>query len=420
MVLERKACKEVPVSTVEALVTLAYTAATIRIQSPGATMMACARPLIRMAGVAWMATALLGCQIGEMSMRGDRTCLEIEQAIDLSDRIQSLNLLSAASMARCDDLVVKYGAQARSQFRHKAFSVTGEALNVFVPDGTFIEYVLESYERGYLSILLAVSYLRMQKAEEAKVELRGLDHELFAPIYNYGEDPVNLLLSAVLWEQLGEIGEARVDWLRLRDLQLQATKEGGALREFARERVNRIDSGEAASLSWRVYGIGTFPEVDWDLQFSNSTSGYFSINPHQPFMASCASATGLRLSTESWFNKLAIRHSHAYHPLLNVQTWVRLPFGVLYSLIPFTAGAGVMVGGCLLDASGGGKGSLCEVSIVGGMALISTAPDVLEGSLRPDLRHWEHIPAAFVVTQASNPSQEPCFAGVKGEARKML
>lgn len=367
-----------------------------------------------------VALLLMSCQSGDMRTQTERGCAEIEKSIDLSNRIETLNLLSEASRARCDDLVVRYGALARSQFRHKSFSITGEAANVFVPDGTFIEYVLESYERGYLSILLAASYLSMQKAEEAKVELRDLDHELFAPIYNYGEDPVNLLLSAVLWEKLGEIGEARVDWLRLRDLQLQTKKEDRTLREFARERVTRIDSGEAAGVSWRVYGIGTFPQVDWELQFTNSTSGYFSITPKQPFHSSCSSRTGLLLSTESWFHKIAIRHNYAYHPLLNVQTWIRFPFGLTYSLIPVTAGAGVMVGGCALDLAAKGKGALCQLSVVGGMAIMSTAPQVLEGSLRPDLRHWENVPAAIVVTKAFEPKDEPCLANVKADIRRML
>ncbi|MDP3597060.1 MAG: hypothetical protein Q8S75_08715, partial [Nitrospirota bacterium] len=297
----------------------------------------------------------------------------------MSKRIARLNLLSEAFTAQCDDLVVRYGAQARSQFRHKAFSVTREAANVFVPDGMFIEYISESYERGYLSILMAASYMRMQKSEEAKVELRDLDHELFAPIYNYGEDPVNLLLSAVLWDQLGEIGEARVDWLRLRDLPRLTKQEDEGLRRFAGERVSRIDSGEGAEASWLVYRVGRFPQLDWDLQFSSSASGYFSITPRQPFIASCASDTGLRLSTESWFNKVAIRHSHAYHPLLNVQTWIRLPIGLTYSLVPLAAGAGLMVGGCMLDAAGDGKGALCQLSLIGGVALMRTAPAVMEG-----------------------------------------
>jgi hypothetical protein len=371
-------------------------------------------------GIVWIAGLLIGCHSGDVRKQKGRDCSAIEQAIDLSARIGTLNLLSEAFASHCDELVTTYGAQARSRFRHKSFSVTRETANVFVPDGTFIEYVMESYERGYLSTILAASYLRVHKGQEAKVELRSLDHELFAPVYNYGEDPVNLLLSAVLWEQLGEIGEARVDWLRLRDLPHLSKKEDQQLRHFAGEQVRRIDSGEGSEVSWRVYRVGVFPQVDWDLRFINSTSGYFSVTPKQPFLDTCASETGLRLSTESWFEKLGMRHSQAYHPLLSVQTWIRLPFGLTYSLIPLAAGASVMVGGCLLDAAGDGKGALCQLSVVGGIAIMSTAPQVLEGALRPDLRHWDDVPAAIVVTRAGESVQEPCLAKAKAEVQRML
>lgn len=363
---------------------------------------------------------LIGCQPGTLQTEAVRNCEAIDRAVDLSARIDTLDLLSEAFAARCDELVVQYGAQARSRFRHKSFSVTREATNVFVPDGTFVDYVMESYERGYLSILMSASYIRLQKPEEGKVELRDLDHELFAPIYNYGEDPVNLLLSAVLWEHVGDVREARVDWLRLRDFQEKSAANDGALRAFAGRRVNRIDSGDGQAGEWKVYRIGRFPELDWDLQFTSSTSGYFSIAPKQPFMESCASATGLRLSTRSWFDKIAMRHSHAYHPLLNMQTWIRLPLGLTYSLIPVAAGAGVMVGGCMIDMAGSGKGALCQLSVVGGMVIMSTAPRVLEGALRPDLRHWNDVPAAIVVTSASAPDLEPCLANLKTDVQRML
>ena len=372
------------------------------------------------AGIICLVMALMGCQSGELRKLSGRPCSELEAALDLSKRVDTLNLLSEASTAHCDNLVVTYGAQARSQFRHKTFSITRETMNVFVPDGTFIEYVMESYERGYLSILLAISYARLHKVEDAKVELRDLDHELFAPIYNYGEDPINLLLSAVLWEQLGDVREARVDWLRLRDFQIFAMRDDQVLRRFAGERVNQIDNQEGASAEWRVYQVGRFPQIDWDLRFTNSTSGYFSITPREPFLASCASSTGVLVPTQSWFSKIAIRHSHAYHPLLNLQTWIRLPLGLTYSLIPLAAGAGVMVGGCMLDAAADGKGALCQLSIVGGMALMRTAPAVLEGALRPDLRHWEEVPAAVVVTRASKLELETCLAKLGATVQRLL
>lgn len=351
-----------------------------------------------------------GCQTrGGPTLHGT-PCSAIEQHFDLSDRIDTLNRLADAFAERCYETVIVHGEKARSEFRHKTFSFLKETTNVFIPEGSFIDYVLESYERGYLSLLLAASYANVEKPDEAKVELRQLDHELFTPLYNYGEDPVNLLLSAVLWERVGEVNEARVDWLRLRDLGLMWKGQQDAARVFAARQVARIDEGLGFSEQWHVYGIGRFPELTWDLQFFGSSNGYFSVTASREFLPACKSDTGVRLSTRSWFDKVAIRHSHAYHPLLNVQAWIRLPIGLTYSLVPLAAGAGVMVGGCMLDAAGNGRGALCQLSVIGGVALMRTAPAVLEGALRPDLRHWEHVPAAFVVTRASKPELEPCLA----------
>jgi hypothetical protein len=283
--------------------------------------------------------SLVGCQTRSERAQQGRPCAEIEQQINLSDRIETLNRLSDAFAERCYDTVIMYGEQARSEFRHKTFSLMKETTNVFVPEGSFLDYVMESYERGYLSLLLAASYANVQKPEEAKVELRQLDHELFTPLYNYGEDPVNLLLSAVIWERVGEVNEARVDWLRLRDLGVMWKSQQDAVRVFAARQVEQIDEGHRIIEPWHVYGLGRFPEITWDLQFFGSTSGYFSVKATGEFLPACQSDTGVLLSTQSWFEKVAIRHSHGYHPLLNVQAWIRLPFGLTYSLIPLRGGS---------------------------------------------------------------------------------
>jgi hypothetical protein len=87
----------------------------------------------------YIAVVLMGCHPAELRKQNGRVCADFEKEFDLSNRINALNLLSEASMAHCDNLVVTYGAEARSQFRHKTFSVIRETANVFVPDGTFIE-----------------------------------------------------------------------------------------------------------------------------------------------------------------------------------------------------------------------------------------------------------------------------------------
>lgn len=351
---------------------------------------------------------LAACQGAELRPSSTAGCSGIEQNLNFSESVKTLNQLTLAFSLRCDETVIKDGARAQAEFRYKTFHVLKETASIFLPDGTLTDYVMESYERGFLSVLLAASYARRGQPDDAKVELRRLDQELFTPLYNYGEDPVNILLSAALWEQLGEPGEARVDWLRLRDLASLRKDSDEAVRTFADRQVRRIDDGRPLDHGWRIYGLGQFPGVDWDLQFTGSDKGYFLVTAQGAFLPACASPTGVLISTRTWFEKIALRHNNAYHPLLHAQSWIRLPIGTMYSLVPVAAGAGVAVGGCMLDASTKGKGALCEVSIHGGLVLMSTAPEVFKWALEPDLRHWERIPAAFVVTTASDLGDERC------------
>ncbi len=51
---------------------------------------------------------------------------------------------------------------------------------------------------------------------------------------------------------------------------------------------------------------------------------------------------------------------------------------------------------------------------------MSTAPRVLEGALRQDLRHGEDVPVAFVVSSASEPDREPCLADLQADRQPML
>lgn len=351
---------------------------------------------------------LAACQHRDLRQPSTATCASFEQDMNFSQSVKTLNQLTEAFSRECYETVINHGARAQAEFRHKTFHVLKETASIFLPDGTLTDYVLESYERGFLSVLLATSYAHRQQLDDAKVELRRLDHELFTPLYNYGEDPVNILLSAALWEQLGEPGEARVDWLRLRDLAGLLKGSDEPIRSFADQQVRRIDEGRPLDGGWRIHGLGQFPGVDWDLQFTGSTNGYFLVTAQGVFLPACVSPTGVLISTHTWFEKIALRHNNAYHPLLHAQSWIRLPIGTMYSLVPVAAGAGIAVGGCMLDASGRGNGALCEISIRGGLVLMSTAPDVFKWALEPDLRHWERIPASFVVTTASGLAQEPC------------
>ena len=352
-----------------------------------------------------------GCQSISPPGPGDRPrvtsalCGGIEAQIGWEDRISTLRHLSRAFSAGCDETVITFGALAQEQYKYKTYRVFKEASNIFLPDGTFIDYVLESYERGFLTVLLAASYYHLRDFEASEVELRRLDHEIFTPLYNYGADPVNLLFSAVLWEMVGRPDEARVDWNRLQD------QEGPdeTVRTFAARRLAQLDAQPWTRLKWDVYAIGNFPEIDWNIEFKDVSTGYFSINALQRFLPGCASESGVRVSTRSWFQKIAMRHDSGYHPLLHAQSWLRLPVGVVYGISAITAGAGIVIGGCYLDMAGRGNGSLCKLSIEGGMALIRKSPQVLRYALQPDLRHWDNVPAGFLFTTSPDLTHESCF-----------
>ena len=106
----------------------------------------------------WALIILAGCQSATLNERAGVGCVELANQITLSDRILTLNLLSDAFSQGCYGTVIDYGAKAHSAFRHKTFSVLKETASMFIPDGTLTDYVLESYERGYLSFLLSASY----------------------------------------------------------------------------------------------------------------------------------------------------------------------------------------------------------------------------------------------------------------------
>ena len=347
----------------------------------------------------------------------NRFCNQIDSRIDFQNQIDTLNRIAQAYYDGCYDQVLRYGARAQTEYRQKTFSILKETSNIFLPDGTLIDYVLESYERAFLSYLIASSYFHLGQPDESKVELRRLDHELMTRLYNFGEDPVNILLQAVLWERLGEVGESRVDWTRLQE------QEGidASLRAFAARRTEAIDRKETLRSAWKVYALDSFPAVEWEVKWVNSTGGYFSITPSRNFLEACASDTGLRLSTESWLRKIAARYRDDYHPLLNLESWIRFPVGLAYGVTTFAFGTGIAVGGCALDAGLKGKGDLCRGSIEGGIGLMTKSPEVVRKTLEPDLRHWENVPAALLVTTAEEATAERCFPYLsEGRARRIL
>jgi hypothetical protein len=370
----------------------------------GATMRR--RPLQIVLVAAWMASS--GCVSdkpdGTIAEDDPEACRSAAAAIDLDNPVRSLNRLSDLFRAGCFRETIDVGNAVKDRYRHKTYSVVKESIELFIPEGTVTDYVLESYERGYVTFLMAASYHRLHLRDDVTVELNRLYNEETALLYNHGQDPINALLQAAMWENVPRAGfSSRPFWLHL----AQSEEADPELKAFAKKRIKAIDA-KTASPHWRIAAVGRFPAVDWSFDFVDSKSGYFRVRPKRPFSDTCATSHSLRVSTRSWFNKIAIRHAGSYHPLVNAKSWIRLPVGIAYGVTTAAAGAGIAVGGCAADAAARGNGALCHVSIRGGVAVMAKSADVVDYALEPDLRHWEKVPEAIWISSLKNDRGDRC------------
>ncbi len=326
-----------------------------------------------------------------------QSCAALEASLDWTQQIAVLDTLSLLFEQQCYEASLRVGQKVRDKFQHKHYSLIKESAELFMAEGTVTDYVLESYERGYLSFLITLSYLKLGRTEELTSSLNRFYNEELALTYNHGQDPVNALLQAVLWENFPQEGySARPFWLWI-SRSAEATLE---LKQFAQQRVDAMDA-KAPLGHWEIHAVGRFPALDWKMSFEDAQHGYIAVKPKIPFLELCRGRDELMVPVSTWFHKIAMRHSHDYHPLVHAKSWIRLPFGLAYGVTTVAAGASVMVGGCALDLGSKGDGAFCKVSIEGGAAIMAKSDDVMDYVLKPDLRHWQRLPSAIYIRQTN-------------------
>ena len=287
---------------------------------------------------------------------------------------------------------IQLGGFIRELNHDKFYSVSSEFLELFIPEGSVTSYVLESFERGYLSLLISLSYFNLHQADRAAVELRRADSEEKAILYNYGDDPVIMLLQAAIFDRVHP-EEARPFWKRLSEF-----KTSLQVQEFANKRINEIDLDSNSATQWKIYSCGRMPDFDWHL----SMSRFYKIRPQRLYPLSTADNSTIVLSTAAWGDKIIGKYGSGYHPYLFMKGLMRLPSGLAYGAVGVTGGAAIGVGGCVIAAeSKGDSQDLCRFSLETGGYLISKSVDLVNFTLKPDLRHWRELPASIVVSRGA-------------------
>ncbi|MCB0421549.1 MAG: hypothetical protein KDD61_11170 [Bdellovibrionales bacterium] len=330
------------------------------------------------------------------------SCRVFLEQLDRERPLEVLNTITQLFEFSCYHEVIQLGQAAQLKYQDKQYSLTAEVTSVFLPDGSNTSYVMESYERAFLSFLVARSYYNLKQFESSEIELRKAYNEQRADIYNFGDDPINLVLLATQWESSSEPFTARSYWRRAAEI-----SEWPELKRWIHSRIEELDQTTNKSKTpWHIYKLGSFPGLDWKFRFSNVTeNGYYRLEPLKEHPPICHSETGFILPTSPWLDKMNQRYQTNYHPLLNLKSWIRVPVGLVYGASTLVAGASLGVLGCVLSK---GSDQGCRESIRIGGAIAGKSDDVIDYTLAPDLRHWNQVPAAILISKVPL-DEEDCY-----------
>ncbi|WP_413944039.1 hypothetical protein [Bdellovibrio sp. HCB-162] len=310
-------------------------------------------------------------------------------------------------LAGCYQEVITLGSYVRAFHRDKFYQLTAEVIEVALPEGVLTEYVMESYERSYLSILIALSYFNLDKKEEALVELRQSMMDENAHIYNHGNDPVITLLHAAIWSNF-DLNVARPFWKKLSEDKNVSSE----VQSFSQERVQEIDGNKKFEGTWRIFGLGYMPRLTWKTDFIKRENGPYKIMPTRNFPKTCSTNSTILMPTSSWVQKLSKRYEADYHPLLYTKSVVRVPFGFTYGVLGVTTGVAAGATGCAIGAYANSS-SLCADSLNAAGYIIKKTGNMVEYVMAPDLRHWEKMPTAFFITRGNIDQSVPCLFDVE-------
>lgn len=328
-----------------------------------------------------------------------------EKALESNSSDKQLDLISLLFADSCFHETIQLGSFVRQKSHDKIYGISAEMAEVVTPEGTFTDYVMESYERTYLSLLMSISYLGLKDNENAQIELRRSQQEALAVTYNYGDDNVLRLLQAALWDRFDPM-MARPYWQSLRD----NSGRDLSVRRFVDARLAAIDQHPSEKAFWHITGFGYFAKMKGRFNFFSAKS--VEIWTEEPFPKSCSNQSGILMSTKPWADKLTTRYDSSYHPLLLGKSFARVPAGISYGVLGFSVGVAVGAGTCMLGAElGPVGGGVCDLGAAAALLIFTKTAQTVSKNFQPDLRHWESIPRSFyVTTQDKNDEVLGCFA----------
>lgn len=319
--------------------------------------------------------------------------------VDFVKADRALDTLSQFFEKRCFQNAIEVGLSIRQLHRDKTYHMTAELGEILVPEGTLTTYVLESYERIYLSILLAASFDGIHDRENAEIELRRAYEESVALIYNQGVDSTTLALQAALWENFGHFDWSEPLWRKALEVD---GKDDSELRQFIERRLSLYDNGKKIQ-PMSIYSIGEMPDVEWQTKIASGNT--YEVKSARPFFNTCSADGELVISSESWMKQFSNRYKN--HPVMTYKAVARMPVGLAYGTTLAAAGVGLFAGCIYVAASAhANDAQICSNVFEVSAGLFNVAGRVTDYMVRPDLRRWRRVPMGFYFTESSQASKD--------------
>lgn len=320
----------------------------------------------------------------------------ISESLNCSEQLKSaedlpfekkLNSVSILYERKCFKEIIRLGSQIRDQNRDKAYSISKELIESVAYEGTATDYVLDSHERIFLSILISLSYLNLNKPDDAIIELNRTYEESVAQIYSSGTDEVSVFLQGLLWLRLEGMEKANPFFNKI----LETPTYSESLRRFVRTIQPKIQK-------LQIYSVNKMPEVRFDWVGSYSKLYYPKLS-----IKNCVSSTGVLINTASWVKNIERRDSPDRDPVLNYKRALRLPTAALSSGLILLAGGALVIGTAKPGIDGRLPASIALITIY-------LSHRALANGLAPDMRNWYELPEAFYVTTGDSAyKNDPCF-----------
>jgi hypothetical protein len=254
--------------------------------------------------------------------------------------------------------------------------------------------------------------MQIEKPEDAKVELRRAYEESVAKLETQGQDRVTLLLLASIWDQLNEPKEAEPIYKRVVEL---SGKQDDSIYKIA---LTRIKAGRPSPVY--IYELGYMPLLQKDLgrkiNFRYPVTITYKDNQRledyiSNMIPPCKEGSTYVFGTQDWLKFLTDRYYFNDNPKTAAKKMARLPSTILYSTTVFIAGSYLTF---LAAKSGTADG--IKAAAVFAVATPALTVDTFEKGMAPDLRYWDGLPQAIVISnQEVDPATLKCVKPFENE-----